>query len=78
MKDHCECDFEAKMPAAMAAFYDSISERPFVNHAPGECKCTNLLQEYERDGKKVTLCSCCFTSSDKEVTTANTKDYDKR
>jgi len=59
VKDKCECDRNAKLIPGWEDEYDKELELPFVTHKPGECKCTNELKEYIRDGKKITLCSCC-------------------
>lgn len=55
----CECDRTGKLQAGWEDTYDPIKELPFVNHQPHECRCTNELNEYIRNGKKVILCSCC-------------------
>lgn len=55
----CECDDRGELKPGWEWAYDKVLELPFVTHAPGECKCVNNLQEHERDGKKVILCSCC-------------------
>lgn len=53
----CECPVEGVLRPEMASWYHDSRELPFVNHEPGECKCTNELELYERDGKQLTLCS---------------------
>jgi hypothetical protein len=55
----CECNCRARLVSGWEDTYDPELELPFVNHEPGECKCTNELKEYEREGKKVWLCSNC-------------------
>ena len=61
----CECADTGRMPEGMLYAYDSVTERPFANHAPGECKCTNELQRYRRaNGEIKGLCSCCHRFSD--------------
>jgi hypothetical protein len=55
----CECMQTAYVSLDRLDLYDEVTERPFVNHKPGECKCTNELKQYEINGKKVYLCSCC-------------------
>jgi hypothetical protein len=67
VKDHCECPQEGKLTYAMRGWYDARTELPYVDHKPGECRCTNDLRLYERDGQALTLCSCCVLSSDKEI-----------
>ena len=63
---HCECPSKGVLRSDIADLYNDV-ELPFVDHAPGECKCTNDLRMYERDGKHLMLCSCCCLSSDKEI-----------
>jgi len=66
IKNHCECDHEGKLSPGMSGYYDPVTELPYVNHAPGQCKCTNQLAQYKRgkNGPILTLCSNCFTSGD--------------
>lgn len=66
-KIRCECNEVGLLKSGMESMYDSKEELPFVNHKPNECKCTNNLQRYSRDGKKVWLCSCCCLISDKLI-----------
>lgn len=64
----CECDQNAKVPTSMLHMYDAKTERPFANHKPNECLCTNDLRQYHRsDGSTKWLCSCCHIPSDREV-----------
>lgn len=58
-KQKCECNLKGRLIPGMEEEYDAITELPFVKHEPGECKCTNDIQEYTRGGKKIHLCSCC-------------------
>ncbi len=61
----CECQETGVLKPGMATFYDADTERPYVNHAPGECRCVNELKRYRRkDGSEAWLCSCCNMSSD--------------
>jgi len=55
----CECKGTGVLRDDMIHLYDEEKELPFVNHKPNECKCTNNLKQYWKDGKKVWLCSCC-------------------
>lgn len=55
----CECEGTGFLLPKTEELFDKKLELPFVNHEPGECKCTNDLKEYVRDGKKIWLCSCC-------------------
>lgn len=61
----CQCEEEGILRPGMERMYESDTELPFVNHQPGQCKCTNELQRYMRAGVAVTLCSCCVLSTDK-------------
>jgi len=63
----CECDEEGVLKLETSSMYDKEKELPFVNHKPNECKCTNDLKQYIRNGKKVWLCSCCCLSSDDKI-----------
>ena len=62
----CECKNTGILRKHMVHMYDEKKELPFVNHKSGECKCTNKLTQYHKDGKKVWLCSCCYMG-EKEV-----------
>ena len=66
MKHKCECPFKGNAPSYMEDFY-SEEEKIGMNHKPNECKCTNDLKQYIRNGKKIWLCSCCCLFGDKEV-----------
>ncbi len=63
----CGCPSKGVMYPGQELEYNLITERPYVNHEPGECKCTNDLALYEREGKKLWLCSCCWLSGDKRI-----------
>lgn len=67
MKAKCECDHIGEVPDHRLQEYDAITERPFVNHAPGKCKCTNDLQAYNRNGKILVLCSICCLLGDEPL-----------
>ncbi len=60
MKKRCECQ-DASPPARFweRYIYDKKKELPFVEHKPNECKCSNDLRQFWRNGKKVWLCSNC-------------------
>jgi len=55
----CECNRTGVLFKGWEDTYDKETELPFVNHKPNECKCTNNLKQYWKNGKKVWLCSCC-------------------
>lgn len=63
--EFCECLEETFVEPSRLYQYDAETERPFVNHAPGKCKCTNGLKRYKReDGSIRILCSCCCLVDD--------------
>lgn len=65
MSKRCECDEIGNVPVARLWMYDEQVERPYVNHAPGECKCLNNLHKYRRsDGSVKWLCSNCRVITD--------------
>ena len=61
----CECNGTAILNPNWIDAYDPITELPFVEHKPNECKCTNDLKQYWKNGKKVWLCSCCVMGEEK-------------
>ena len=61
----CQCKNKGKLLPHMADWYDKEKERPFVNHKPNECRGTNELTKYYKDGKKIWLCSCCVIGENK-------------
>jgi hypothetical protein len=63
----CECDKEGILRTGMGWKYDEKTERPFVNHKPGECKCVNDLKKYMRKGKVIWLCSCCTLGNEEVI-----------
>ena len=65
LKQHCECDQKGFLNPTIAFLYDAVEELPYVDHEPGECKCTNSLAQYDRRGRVVTLCSVYYNSEDK-------------
>ena len=64
----CQCPGIGKVPKKNLYKYND-NEKPFVNHKPNECKCTNELKQYRRGKKKLWLCSCCNLFSDVEIKT---------
>ena len=64
----CQCPETGYVTANRLIMYDVVKERPYVNHKPGECKCTNDIRLYNRNGELLYLCSCCYMSNDKLVT----------
>lgn len=67
MSQHCECNHISVVPEGTRGWYDPDLEWPFVNHQPGQRKCTHLLRQFKRDGKVIWLCNCCWLTSDKPV-----------
>lgn len=65
-KHKCECPETSYVPLCREHLY-SKSEKSGMNHLPGECKGTNKVKQYYRDGKKLWLCSCCVLPGDREV-----------
>jgi hypothetical protein len=63
----CDCQKEATLVPGWEDLYDPVKELPFVNHRPGKCQCTNLLEQYILKGKKVWLCSCCIGQGEREI-----------
>lgn len=62
----CECDQQQVRNPIMDSWY-SDAERPFMEHAPNECKCTIDLRRYKRGDRVMWLCSVCRFSDDKEI-----------
>ena len=66
MVKKCECPDDC-MDNPNPAFMYLEEELIGMYHKPHECKCTHGLKLYERDGKKIYLCSCCNLTGDKEI-----------
>lgn len=60
----CQCNHQGILVFGQSHLYDPVTELPFVDHAPGDCRCTNDLRWFVRDGLRVLLCSCCWTNDD--------------
>lgn len=63
----CQCPDDGILKAEIAFMYNPVTERPFVNHEPGKCKCSNEIKQYKRGKKKLWLCSCCHLSGDELI-----------
>lgn len=63
---YCECPEVGKL-GCDPSWYDPITELSFTNHEPNECKCTNDIKTYIRNGKTLNLCSICNMWGDKLV-----------
>lgn len=63
----CECPDDESVPKSMMYLYSYKEKKKGMNHKAFECKCTNNLKYYIRDGKKICLCSKCHTLGDKEI-----------
>lgn len=59
----CECPNEGEL-GCPESWYDAVTELPYVNHKPHECKCINDIRGYMRNGKQLMLCSICNMPSD--------------
>jgi hypothetical protein len=64
----CECPNEGAL-GCPASWYNPVTELPYVNHQPNECRCTNDIRLYKRDGKLLHLCSICSLLGDEPVNT---------
>lgn len=69
-KIKCECDVKSFVPPEREHNY-SDEEKLGMNHEPNECKGTNKIKLYKRNGKKIYLCSCCNSFEDKEINATN-------
>lgn len=63
----CQCPEEGRLDPSIKHLYHKKTELPFVVHEPYQCKCTNNIKLFERQGKKLFLCSICCLSEDKEI-----------
>ena len=62
----CECPYDEVISEAREWQY-SDEELEDKNHKAFDCRCTNNLKYYLRDGKEICLCSKCCMPGDKEV-----------
>lgn len=63
----CQCQYRGVVVSELDSFYDPVTEAPFRAHEPGECRCTNNLHLFLRDGRPTMLCSNCTINTDKEL-----------
>ena len=63
----CECPELSERDPVLDGLYDPVTEEPFRKHAPGECRCTNDLALYDRNGKQMWLCSMCCLPEDRRI-----------
>jgi len=61
---YCQCPHIGEVEEERLHEYDAVTERPFVNHEPGQCKCTNQLMLYRRGKENLMLCSICCILGD--------------
>lgn len=61
------CPERGVLGEGMADQYDPVTELPFTNHEPHQCRCTNDLKLYKRKGRLMMFCSICWMPGDKEV-----------
>lgn len=59
----CQCPDKGVVPPEREILYSS-EEKSGMNHEPGKCLGTNEIKLYDRNGKKLYLCSCCCLSGD--------------
>ena len=59
----CECPYDEHISKDRERFY-SDKELKDKNHKAFNCKCTNDLKYYIRDGKRICLCSKCVIFGD--------------
>ena len=64
MQHKCECPYEST--ATEKRMY-SPEEYSGMRHKPNECKGTNDVKLFDRNGKKMYLCSCCELFGDKVI-----------
>lgn len=62
----CQCPETGEVSPERESMY-SEAEKSGMNHKPYECKGTNEVKQYERQEKKLWLCSCCNMPGDKEI-----------
>lgn len=62
----CQCSINSYTPPEREYQY-SEAEKIGMNHKANKCKGINDIKLYERNGKKIYLCSCCFFSNDKLI-----------
>ncbi len=62
----CECDVNAMNNPNPVSWYEP-EERKAMKHKPNECPGDYQLKQYNRDGKILTLCSCCVLTNDVDV-----------
>ena len=73
----CECENEGILDPDYADLYDAETELPYVNHKPGECRCTNELAQYRTSGGVIRwLCSCCHTFGNERLAPTTQKGSD--
>lgn len=65
-KIKCQCPEKGVTPPERESMY-APEEKSGMNHEPNKCNGTNEIKLYERDGRKLYLCSCCYLSGDKEI-----------
>ena len=62
-KIKCQCPLESN--GGLGIGWYSPEEYSGVVHKPNKCKGTNEIKLYERNGKKLYLCSCCVVFGDR-------------
>jgi hypothetical protein len=64
-KPKCECPDQTAIPFSILLY--EPEEYKAMSHKPYECPGDYLMAEYERDGQKIILCSCCHMSGDIKI-----------
>ena len=60
MTDKCECQGTGRLFPDLKKNYHPTKELPFVNHAPGKCRCLSDIKSYWQGIKIIRLCSNCI------------------
>lgn len=63
----CECPYVGEVTPERMRDYDEQLEQPFVNHEPGQCRCTNDIRLYRREDARLWLCSICTMFGDENI-----------
>ena len=66
-KTKCECPEKERIVPSRLDQYLEEELKGGVNHEPNECKGANNIKWYDRNGKKLWLCSRCCLLGDVEL-----------
>ena len=67
MENKCQCPTQGVLQPGQAHRYDAELELPYVDHEPDQCRGTNGLALYDRNGEPLWLCSNCNLLGDKRM-----------